>query len=125
MRRLFMLVLLMQIMAGCSKDIAHEDAEYLETVLEDLRLESSAEETIAFFKKFDHKLQIYSNCEMAVVEEITPCTSGYSSTGIIKLPSSDPEHGLGLARVYLRLDSEGILKDHFHDLYYEKLDNRL
>ncbi len=125
MIRLFMLMLLMQIFAGCSKDIAHEDAEYLERALENLRLESSAEETVAFFKKFDHKLQIYSHCEMAVVEEITPCASGYHATGIIKLPSSDAEHGLGLARIYLRLDSEGVLKDHFHDLYYEKLDNRL
>ncbi len=120
-----MLMLLMQIIAGCSKDVAQEDAEYLEAVLEKLTLESSAEETIVFFKKFDHELQIYSNCVMAVVEEIAPCASGYSSTGIIKLPSSDSEHGIGVAQIYLRLDSEGVLKDHFHDLYYEKLDNRL
>lgn len=112
------------LVAGCSKDIAHEDAEYLENVLEELVLESSAEETIAFFKKFDHDLQIYSNCERAVVKEVTPCASGYNSTGIIKLPSSGPEHGVGVARVYLRLDTNGILKDHFHDLYYEKMDNQ-
>lgn len=115
---------LLLIVAGCSKDIAHEDAEYLGKVLEGLVLESSAEETIAFFKKFDHDLQLYSNCKRSVVEEITPCASGYTSTGIIKLPSSGPEHGVGVARVYLRLDSDGVLKDHFHDLYYEKMDNQ-
>jgi hypothetical protein len=119
-----MLVLPMLIMAGCSKDIAQQDAEYLEGVLKGLVLESSAEETAAFFKKFGHDLEIYSNCTRAVVEEITPCVSGYNATGIIKLPSSGPEYGVGLARVYLRLDSDGILKDHFHDLYYEKLDNQ-
>jgi len=117
-------MVMLLLVAGCSKDIAHEDAEYLENVLEELVLESSAEETIAFFKKFDHDLQIYSNCERAVVKEVTPCASGYNSTGIIKLPSSGPEHGVGVARVYLRLDTNGILKDHFHDLYYEKMDNQ-
>jgi len=122
--RLLMALLLLLVIAGCSKDVAHEDAEYLETILKELKVDGSAEDTIAFFKKYGHDLQIYSNCEMAVVKEITPCANGYRSTGIIKLPSSDPEHGVGLARIYLRLDSEGVLKDHFHDLYYEKLDNR-
>jgi len=116
--------MMLLVIAGCSNDVAHEDAVYLEEVLKGLVLESSAEETIAFFKKFDHDLQIYSNCERAVVEVITSCAGGYNATGIIKLPSSGPEHGVGLARVYLRLNSDGILKDHFHDLYYEKLDNQ-
>lgn len=110
--------------AGCSKDVAHEDAEYLETVLEGLRLGMSAEDTRTFFQKHNHHLQIYSNCEMALVEEVAPCANGYRSTGIIRLPSRDPEHGAGVARVYLRLDAEGVLKDYFHDLYYEELDNR-
>ena len=124
MTRLLVTILLSLVIAGCSKDIAHEDAEYLENVLEGLVLESSAEETIAFFKKFGHDLKVVSNCNRAVAEKITPCASGYSSTGIIKLPSSGPEHGVGVARVYLRMDTDGILKDHFHDLYYEKLDNQ-
>ncbi len=118
------MALLLLMLAGCSKDVAHEDAEYLEMILKELKVDGSAEDTIAFFKKYDHDLQIYSNCEMAVAEKITPCANGYRSTGIIKLPSSDPEHGAGVARIYLRLDSEGVLKDQFHDLYYEKLDNR-
>ncbi|MCF6353745.1 MAG: hypothetical protein L3J26_01355 [Candidatus Polarisedimenticolaceae bacterium] len=120
--RLLTVLLPLLMIAGCSKDVAHEDAEYLETVLEGLRLEMSAEDTRAFFQKQNHHLQIY--CEMALVEELTPCANGYRSTGIIKLPSSDPEHGVGVARVYLRLNGDGILKDYFHDLYYEKLDNR-
>jgi len=124
MARLFVVILVVQALIGCSQDVAHEDAEYLETILQELKLEGSAEETIAFFDKYGHDLQIYSNCEMAVVRDITSCANGYGSTGIIKLPSNDPEHGAGLARIYLRLDSEGVLKDHFHDLYYEKLDNR-
>ena len=124
MTRLLVTILLPLVIAGCSKDIAHEVAEYLENVLEELVLESSAEETIAFFKKFGHDLKVVSNCNRAVVEKITPCTSGYSSTGIIELPSSGSEHGVGVARVYLRMDTNGILKDHFHDLYYEKLDNQ-
>ena len=125
MTRLLIVILFMQVVVGCSKDVAHEDAEYLEAILKGLKLERGVEETITFFKKYDYDLQIFSNCEMAVVEDITPCANGYRSTGIIRLPSNSAEYGVGLARIYLKLDSEGVLKDHFHDLYYEKLDNRL
>jgi len=123
MKSLVVLLLLL-IFAGCAKDVAHEDAEYLEAILEELRLDGRVKDTIAFFKKYDHDLQVYSNCELVVVEEITPCAGGYRATGILRLPSSNVEHGAGVARIYLRLDSEGVLKDQFHDLYYEKLDNR-
>ena len=126
MIRLFFVVLLTAIIsAGCSEDIAEADAKYLEAALEGLKLESSAKDTILFFKRYGHDLQVISNCEIVAVEDEAPCASGYRSTGIIKLPSNDAEHGVGLARIYLRLDSEGVLKDYFHDLYYEKLDNSL
>ncbi len=125
MVKLLIALLLPLFLTGCAKDVAHEDAEYLEIILEELELGGRLEDTITFFKKYNHDLQVYSNCELAVVEEITSsCVSGYRATGIIRLPSSDAEHGVGVARIYLRLDSEGVLKDHFHDLYYEKLDNR-
>lgn len=123
MMRLIVLLLAVQIAAGCTKDAAHEDAEYLETILEGLRLEGERDETVAFFKKHGHELRIFSNCEKGMVESSAPCENGYRSTGIIKLPSNDPELGPGIAQVYLRLDSNGLLEDRYYDLYYEKLDD--
>ncbi len=116
-----LLLLSLLLAAGCARDAAHEDAEYLERVLEGLRPGMSVEEVRTFFRRYHHELRIESHCDEA--GEATPCASGYRSTAVIGLPSRDPAYGAGVARVYLRLDGTGALKDYFHDLYYEGLDN--
>ncbi len=117
------LLLWLLLAAGCARDAAHEDAEYLERVLEGLRPGMSVEEVRTFFRRYHHELRIESQCSGEGAGEAKPCASGYRSTAVIGLPSRDPAYGAGVARVYLRLDSTGALKDYFHDLYYEGLDN--
>jgi len=111
------------LLSGCfMQDNTEKDFEYVSVLLERLKLGSSIDETRRFFQEDGHILKIFNNCKRVYMPEITPCEKGYSATGHIKLPSNDPELGNGRAHIYLKFNGEGVLNDHFHDLFYENQD---
>ncbi|MBD9360847.1 hypothetical protein EBB_09945 [Methylomonas sp. EbB] len=101
-----------------ANETIESDNKYAKKYMQQFHNGMTIDEVRCILLKVKKQVVFYNNCIKDFQYPMTPCADGYNLIITIKLPGFDQSLGKGDLQMYFYFDSNQLLLENLHELYY-------